>query len=121
MTSVDEIWGSVCEKLRETLMPPIYKVWITPLSLVSFDGRAVDIVASEMAQKVLRQQCYNELLEAFRETVGFDVELNFITEAQTFFRDRRIILFAHIRILLFAVVGFIRSAPFVFVVMSITY
>ncbi|CDC10696.1 chromosomal replication initiator protein dnaA [Clostridium sp. CAG:413] len=82
MTSVDEIWGSVCEKLRETLMPPIYKVWITPLSLVSFDGRAVDIVASEMAQKVLRQQCYNELLEAFRETVGFDVELNFITEAQ---------------------------------------
>ena len=63
-------------------MPPIYKVWITPLSLVSFDGRAVDIVASEMAQKVLRQQCYNELLEAFRETVGFDVELNFITEAQ---------------------------------------
>ena len=61
-------------------MPPIYKVWITPLSLVSFDGRAVDIVASEMAQKVLRQQCYNELLEAFRETVGFDVELNFITE-----------------------------------------
>ena len=82
MTSVDEIWGSVCEKLRETLMPPIYKVWITPLSLVSFDGRAVDIVASEMAQKVLRQQCYNELLEAFRETVGFDVEINFITEAQ---------------------------------------
>ena len=63
-------------------MPPIYKVWITPLRLVSFDGRAVDIVASEMAQKVLRQQCYSELLEAFRETVGFDVELNFVTEAQ---------------------------------------
>ena len=51
-------------------MPPIYKVWITPLSLVSFDGRAVDIVASEMAQKVLRQQCYNELLEAFRRSVS---------------------------------------------------
>ena len=48
------------------------------------------------------------------------VRLN-IRQAQTFFRDRRIILFARIRILLFAVVGFIRSAPFVFVVMSITY
>ena len=48
------------------------------------------------------------------------VRLN-IRQAQTFFRDRRIILFAHIRILLFAVVGFIRSAHFVFVVMSITY
>lgn len=82
MTSIDEIWGSVCDKLSSTLMPAIYKVWILPLRLVSFDGRTVEIVASEMAQKVLRQQCYAELADAFRETLGFDVEMVFVTEAE---------------------------------------
>lgn len=82
MTSTEEIWSSVCEKLNKALIPTMYKVWIAPLRLESFDGKTAEIVASKMAQKVLSQQCYNDLLDAFRETVGFDVDIRFVTEQE---------------------------------------
>lgn len=82
MTSTEEIWKSVCEKLGKALIPTMYNVWIAPLRLESFDGQTAEIVASKMAQKVLSQQCYADLLDAFRETVGFDVDISFITEQE---------------------------------------
>lgn len=82
MTSTEEIWKSVCEKLGKALIPTMYNVWIAPLRLESFDGQTAEIVASKMAQKVLSQQCYADLLDAFRETVGFDVDISFVTEQE---------------------------------------
>ncbi len=82
MTSTEEIWKSVCEKLGKALIPTMYNVWIAPLRLESFDGKTAEIVASKMAQKVLSQQCYDDLLDAFRETVGFDVDISFVTEQE---------------------------------------
>lgn len=63
-------------------MPTMYNVWIAPLKLGSFDGKTAEIVASKMAQKVLGQQCRDDLLDAFRETVGFDVDISFVTDEE---------------------------------------
>ena len=75
MESLKEMWALVCEHLKKTCGEVIYDIWFKPLEIVSFDGTKAEIAASEFVKRIIEQKFTNELSEAFKSVMGFDVEI----------------------------------------------
>ena len=75
MESLKEMWQLACEKLKVSCGEVIYDIWIKPLEIIRFDGAKVEIAASEFVKKIIEQKFHNELKEAFKSVMGFDVEV----------------------------------------------
>ncbi len=75
MDSLKDMWQLACEKLKESCGEVIYDIWIKPLEIIRFDGARVEIAASEFVKKIIEQKFHNELKDAFRSVMGFDVEV----------------------------------------------
>lgn len=75
MESLKEMWQLACERLKESCGEVIYDIWIKPLEIIRFDGAKVEIAASEFVKKIIEQKFHNELKEAFKAVMGFDVEV----------------------------------------------
>lgn len=80
MNSMEEMWTLVCEKINENVGQVIYDIWFKPLKLMSFDGTRAEIEASEFMKKVIEQQFFSTLKDAFKAVIGFDVEVVLIAE-----------------------------------------
>ncbi len=85
MESLKEMWQLVCEQLKVSCGEVIYDIWIKPLEIIRFDGTRAEIAASEFVKKIIEQKFHNELKEAFKAVMGFDVEVVLIDpdKAQT--------------------------------------
>ncbi len=75
MESLKEMWVLVCEHLKASCGEVIYDIWFKPLEIISFDGAKAVISASEFMKKIIEQKFGNELREAFKNVMGFDVEV----------------------------------------------
>ncbi|MBQ4267231.1 MAG: chromosomal replication initiator protein DnaA [Clostridia bacterium] len=80
MESLKEMWQLVCEQLKKSCGEVIFEIWFRPLEIISFDGAKVEIATSEFKRKIIEQQFGNELREAFRQVMGFGVEVELINE-----------------------------------------
>lgn len=85
MDSLKDMWQLACEKLKESCGEVIYDIWIKPLEIIRFDGARVEIAASEFVKKIIEQKFHDELRDAFKSVMGFDVEVVLIDpdKAQT--------------------------------------
>lgn len=81
MKSMEEMWDLVCEELTRSLGQVIFDIWFKPVHLVYFDGARAEIEASEFMKKVIEQQFYKTLCDAFKSVIGFDVEVDIISES----------------------------------------
>lgn len=75
MDSLKDMWQLACEKLKESCGEVIYDIWIKPLEIIRFDGARVEIAASEFVKKIIEQKFHDELKDAFKSVMGFDVEV----------------------------------------------
>ncbi len=75
MESLKEMWQLVCEHLKASCGEVIYDIWFKPLEIIRFDGARAEIAASEFMKKIIEQKFHNELKEAFKSVMGFDVEV----------------------------------------------
>ena len=80
MESLKEMWQLVCEHLKKSCGEVIYEIWFRPLEISSFDGARVEIATSEFKRKIIEQQFGNDLREAFRQVMGFEVEVKLVNE-----------------------------------------
>jgi len=78
MESLKEMWQLVCEHLKASCGEVIYDIWFKPLEIVSFDGAKAEISASEFVKRIIEQKFTNELADAFKAVMGFDVEVTLI-------------------------------------------
>ncbi len=75
MESVKDMWQLVCEHLKKSVGEVIYDIWFKPLNVLSFDGTKVEIAASNFMKKIIEQQFYQELKDAFKAVMGFEIEV----------------------------------------------
>lgn len=75
MESLKDMWQLVREKLKESCGEVIYDIWIKPLEIIYFDGARAEIAASEFVKKIIEQKFHNELKDAFKSVMGFDVDV----------------------------------------------
>lgn len=79
MESLKEMWQLVCEHLKKSCGEVIYEIWFRPLEISSFDGAKAKIATSEFKRKIIEQQFGKDIREAFRQVMGFEVEVEFVT------------------------------------------
>ena len=82
MESLKEMWQLVCEHLKTSCGEVIYDIWFRPLEIIRFDGAKAEIAASEFMKKIIEQKFQNELKEAFKAVMGFEVEVVLIDPDQ---------------------------------------
>ena len=82
MESLKEMWQLVCEHLKISCGEVIYDIWFKPLEIISFDGAKAVISASEFMKKIIEQKFGNELREAFKAVMGFDVEVSLVDPSE---------------------------------------
>lgn len=82
MESLKEMWGLVCEKLKENCGEVIYDIWFKPLEILSFDGTKVVILSTEFMRKILEQKFGDDFRKAFHEVMGFEVEVEIVGPPQ---------------------------------------
>ena len=75
MESLKEMWSLVCERLNASCGEVIHDIWFKPLEIMSFDGTKAEIAASEFKKKIIEQKFYGDLKAAFKDVMGFDVEV----------------------------------------------
>ena len=75
MESLKEMWSLVCERLNASCGEVIHDIWFKPLEILSFDGTRAEIAASEFKKKIIEQKFYGDLKAAFKDVMGFDVEV----------------------------------------------
>ena len=75
MESVKDMWQLVCESLKKSVGEVIYDIWFKPLEILSFDGTKVEIAAGSFMKKIIEQQFYQELKDAFKSVMGFEIEV----------------------------------------------
>ncbi len=75
MESVKDMWQLVCESLKKSVGEVIHDFWFKPLEILSFDGTKVEIAASNFMKKIIEQQFYQELKDAFKSVMGFEIEV----------------------------------------------
>ncbi len=78
MESLKEMWQLVCERLKQSCGEVIYDIWFKPLEITGFDGAKAEIAASEFVKRIIEQKFLNELSEAFKAVMGFDVEISIV-------------------------------------------
>ncbi|MBR3780063.1 MAG: chromosomal replication initiator protein DnaA [Clostridia bacterium] len=80
MESLKEMWQLVCEHLKKSCGEVIFEIWFRPLEISSFDGAKAEIATSEFKRKIIEQQFGNELRDAFKQVMGFDVEVVLVNQ-----------------------------------------
>lgn len=79
MNSFDEVFAAVKDYCREKVAPATYTLFIDCLSPVSFEGtNAVLNVTSEFLKGIVSTRYMDLLKDAFREILGFDVEITLV-------------------------------------------
>lgn len=75
MDSILELWELVRQELNDSLSEVIYKVWISDLELLNFDGTTVVLSTSEFKKRILEQKFMDALNAAFEKVFGFKVDV----------------------------------------------
>lgn len=78
MESLKEMWQLVCENLKKSCGEVIYEIWFRPLEISNFDGVTAKIATSEFKRKIIEQQFGNDLREAFKQVMGFEVAVELV-------------------------------------------
>lgn len=78
MDSFDEVFAAVKEYCKEHVVIATYNLFINDIEPVSFDGnKALLSVRSEFVKNTLENRYLQLLQDAFRELLGFEVEIEF--------------------------------------------
>ena len=80
MESYSEAWNLVKEYCKGQVTETIYTLWLDPIELVNFEGTKVTLLTSEFKANIVKSKFIDLLNRAFEETMGFPVEIEFVTE-----------------------------------------
>ncbi len=80
MDSYSDVWELVKEYCKSKVTDTIYTLWLEPLSLVSFDDNKIVLLTSEFKANIVKTKFMDLLNEAIEATMGFQVEIEIITE-----------------------------------------
>ncbi len=73
MQSLNEIWASVLETLREKSTKSVYDLWFADTKLIFLDGdRAVVTIDSDLKKDIVEKRYTAPMTEALCEIIGFD-------------------------------------------------
>ncbi len=80
MESYSEAWNLVKEYCKSKVTDTIYTLWLEPLTMISFEENKIVLLTSEFKANIVKSKFLDLLYEAFRETMGFDVEIEIVTQ-----------------------------------------
>ena len=81
ITSVEDIWGLVCEECKKSISQAAFDCFLDPLKPVAFTSGELVISCKEDYEKTILVQNYTSLLERCgTEVMGFPVKVTFIVE-----------------------------------------
>lgn len=83
MESLEDLWSAVCDYVHTKLEidSSLMELWFSPISIKSFDGQsAVLTVNNEFLFPYIENLYKDSIAIAFKNIIGFDVELEFIYE-----------------------------------------
>lgn len=81
MESFFEMFNAVKDLCKEDLSSTAFDTWIKPIEPVSFQGETASLfVKSEFQKGVILSQYKNLLTKNFKQIVGFDIQINILTE-----------------------------------------
>lgn len=81
MESLKEAWAKVKEYCKENISSVAYSVWINELSPVDIKGNEIKLYVKTPFQKSVIMDNYASVIKSgFESILGFDVNINIITE-----------------------------------------
>lgn len=82
MDSYNDIWELVRTYCQEHLSETIYKLWLEPIHLVSFEDDHVVLSATEFRANIISTKFKPLLNEAFENYMGFPIHIDIIAEGK---------------------------------------
>ncbi|MBO4894055.1 MAG: chromosomal replication initiator protein DnaA [Clostridia bacterium] len=78
MKTANELWENVQQEIKNNFSETVYNVWLSNMSLVSFDGEKAVIATDEFRIKIIMQKFMDNIKAAFETVTGFDVDVEFV-------------------------------------------
>lgn len=84
MQELTTLWQAVLEQLKSNFSANVIELWFDDARLSDFDdNKAVITMKTAFKKGIVEKKYYEALKNAFSETVGFEVEIYFVTEGET--------------------------------------
>ena len=82
MSSAQEIWGAVSERLRGQVSRPAFETWVAEASGAAYaEGRFVVGSANSFASEMLKNRMHPQIEKAVREVAGVELEIEYAVVA----------------------------------------
>lgn len=81
MDSANELWTLVQEEIKQNITEVIYNVWLSNITMKSFDGTTAVLATDEFRMKIIRQKFLGNIKSAFETVTGLAVEVEFYDSA----------------------------------------
>lgn len=89
MDDFQDLYELVKGKLRTELSETIFDVWLSDMLPVAFEDGVATLSLPEFKRKVTEQKFMDIILSAFRDTLGFDVEVQLIEPGNADFLPKK--------------------------------
>ncbi len=77
MNSLNELWELVKIECQTMFPESIYKMWISDLKIMDFDGEKVVLGVISFKKKIIKVRFAQDLIQAFYNVLGFEIQLEF--------------------------------------------
>lgn len=83
ITEIKQIWEDVKSELVSTIPSSSYEPWITPLEPIGFENNEFSVLTGQaFAISVIRQNHYQQIIDAFKKVLGRDIEFKLIFDEE---------------------------------------
>ena len=77
-----QIYDFVLESLKQSYSAPTVSLWFEPMKIVRLDNRAITVSLPQNRKAFVESQYYEILKARFAEVLGFEVDLQLISEEE---------------------------------------
>ncbi|MFA7657827.1 MAG: chromosomal replication initiator protein DnaA [Candidatus Gastranaerophilaceae bacterium] len=83
IAEIKKIWEDVKEELVSTIVPSSYEPWILPLEPIGFENGEFSVLTGQsFAIQVIRKNHYQQIIDAFKNVLGHEVEFKMIFDEE---------------------------------------
>lgn len=83
MESYSEAWNMVRQYCKDNISETVYSLWLEPLELVGFEDNKVILQISDFKANIIKSKFMDLLNEAFENTLGFKMNIEFVSPDKT--------------------------------------
>ena len=81
MQSLDQIWDSVLDILKEKCSKSVYDLWFADTKLIYLDGdKAAITINSDLKKDIIAKRYVTQMIEALEEVIGFELPLQIYSD-----------------------------------------